>query len=89
MSEDSVLFIVNVDVLEPLAQLPNSEENVESGSQSAAADSACVSSLIFVKSFEVKLSVIFQVIVEPCGTDAVTEVSVAPMATETFPFAVV
>jgi hypothetical protein len=39
VSEDSVLFIVNVDVLEPLAQLPKSEENVESGSQSAADDS--------------------------------------------------
>ena len=54
-----------MEVLDPLAQLPNDEENVESGSQSAAADSDCVSADIFVKLLEVKLSVILQVIVEP------------------------
>ena len=77
-----------MEVLDPLAQLPNDEENVESGSQSAAVDSDCVSSVIFVKLLEVKLSVIFHVIVEPWATDAVTEVSVTPIATERFALAV-
>ena len=58
------------------------------GSQSTASLASIVSSLMFVKSFEVKLSVILQVIVEPSGTDAVCEVSVLLPLTDKLPFAV-
>ena len=58
------------------------------GSQSTASLASISSSVIFVKSLDVKLSVIFQVIVEPSGTEAVCEVSVAPLLTDKLELAV-
>ena len=51
-----------------LAQAAKEDEMVEAGSQSTASEVDCVSADMLVKSPEVKLSVILQVIVEPSAT---------------------
>ena len=87
--EPSLLVILIVDEpCEPAQAIAGGFTTVISGSQSTASLASIVSSLIFVKSFEVKLSVILQVIVEPSGTDAVCEVSVLFPLTDKLPFAV-
>ena len=58
------------------------------GSQSTASLASIVSSLMFVKSSSVKLSVIRHVIVEPSGTACVCEVSVLLALTSKLEFAV-
>ena len=58
-------MILNVETAEPLEQVPSDWVAVESGSQSTAELSLCVSVDIFVKSPDVKESVTLHIIVEP------------------------
>ena len=76
------MVILIVEVCAPLIHDPNEAETVESGSQSTAELVLWFSTDIFVKSSEVKESVILHLTVEPWGTDAVNEVSVDDAATE-------